>query len=126
MSKPWITVTETEPYLARASKLLGDKVGRDIIEGLQAALAHAKGERGRAHVTRVKVSDVDVAGLRKRLGLTQREFADGFQISLSTLRNWEQGSRHPEGPARVLLKVIRKDPQHVIRAIWPDKRKRAA
>lgn len=101
------------------------KVGRHIIEGLEAALAHAKGERG-ARVTRVRVPDVDVANVRKQLGLSQREFADGFQISLSTLRNWEQGTRRPEGPARVLLTVIRKDPQHVLRAIWPGKRKRAA
>lgn len=109
------------------------KVAEDIIAGMREALAYAKGQRTGARVTRVKVSatpkrakGVDIAAVRKGLGLSQRKFAEGFQISVKTLRNWEQGARQPEGPARVLLKVIQKDPEHVIRAIWPDKRKRAA
>ena len=101
------------------------RLGTDIIAGLEDAIAHARGDRKRAHVTRVKVAAIDVAGVRKRLGLSQREFAAGFKIPLSTLRNWEQGLRRPDGPARVLLTVIRKDPEHVIRAIWPEKRRAA-
>lgn len=100
--------------------------GKRILAGLEDALAYSKGDhtRGRAH--RVRVDAVDVAAVRKRLGLTQREFAEGFKISLGTLRHWEQGVRRPDGPARVLLAVIDKDPEHVIKAIWPAKVKRAA
>lgn len=101
------------------------KVARDILAGMREALAYAKGNRTRGRATRVRILDVDVAEVRKELGLTQREFADGFGVNLKTLRNWEQGTRRPEGPARVLLTVIRKDPKHVIQAIWPYK-KRAA
>ena len=32
-------------------------------------------------------------------------------ISVATLRNWEQGRRKPEGPARVLLMVAAKHPE---------------
>ncbi len=38
-------------------------------------------------------------------------------VSVATLRNWEQGSRHPEGPARVLLKVAAENPEAVTRAL---------
>ena len=43
----------------------------------------------------------DIAATRRRLGLSQTEFATWFGISPGTLRNWEQGRRVPEGPARV-------------------------
>ena len=35
-------------------------------------------------------------------------------ISVGTLRNWEQGRRKPEGPARVLLRVAAKHPEAVL------------
>ena len=59
----------------------------------------------------------DIAATRRRLGLSQTEFAAWFGISPGTLRNWEQGRRVPEGPARVLLRVIESDPDAVRRAI---------
>jgi putative transcriptional regulator len=55
--------------------------------------------------------------------LSQSEFARGFGVSVGTLRNWEQHRRQPEGPARVLLTVIRRNPQPVIDAIWPGKKR---
>ena len=59
----------------------------------------------------------DIAATRRRLGLSQTEFAAWFGISPGTLRNWEQGRRVPEGPARILLRVIERDPDAVRRAI---------
>lgn len=59
----------------------------------------------------------DIAATRRRLGLSQAEFAAWFGISPGTLRNWEQGRRVPEGPARVLLRVIERDPEAVRRAL---------
>jgi putative transcriptional regulator len=59
----------------------------------------------------------DIAATRCRPGLSQTEFAAWLGISPGTLRNWEQGRRVPEGPARVLLRVIERDPEAVRRAI---------
>jgi putative transcriptional regulator len=59
----------------------------------------------------------DVRVLRERLGLSQEAFADRFHLSLRTLQEWEQQRRVPEGPARVLLLVIERDPQAVERAL---------
>ena len=41
-------------------------------------------------------SPEEIKGIRKKLRLTQAEFAEKFRIDLTTLRNWEQGRRHPE------------------------------
>jgi len=53
----------------------------------------------------------DVAMLRKFVGLTQAEFAKAMGISVHTLRNWEQGRRHPEGPAIALLRIAARHPR---------------
>lgn len=94
------------------------KAGESIIAGLKDAIAYGQGDlsRGRAHI--VQVPDmIDVKAIRKRLGLTQVEFARRFGFEISSVRNWEQGRRRPEGPARVLLKVIEKEPEAVQRAL---------
>lgn len=38
-------------------------------------------------------------------------------VSVSTLQNWEQGRRQPQGPARALLVVASKSPNVVARAL---------
>ncbi len=57
---------------------------------------------------------LDIKKIRDGYNLTQREFASLLGISVSTLRNWEQGRRTPEGPAMALLKVAQKHPQAVL------------
>ena len=59
----------------------------------------------------------NVRVLRERLGLSQEAFASRFHLSLRTVQDWEQQRRVPEGPARVLLQVIERDPQAVERAL---------
>ncbi len=53
----------------------------------------------------------DVAALRRFIGLTQDRFAQAMGISVHTLRNWEQGRRHPEGPALALLRIAARHPR---------------
>lgn len=88
-----------------------------ILRGLEDALAYAKGDKTRGVEHVVEVASVDVRAARKRLGMSQRTFARSFGVSLDTLRNWEQGRRRPEGPARVLLAVIDKNPKAVLEAL---------
>jgi putative transcriptional regulator len=59
----------------------------------------------------------DVKKIRERLGMSQTEFALMIGVSVATLRNWEQGRRVPEGPARALLKVVAKRPEAVVDAL---------
>jgi putative transcriptional regulator len=60
---------------------------------------------------------VRVVGIRERTGLTQREFAAMIGVSSKTLENWEQGRRQPTGPACVLLAVLEREPEAVMRAV---------
>lgn len=54
-----------------------------------------------------------VARLRRRLRISQVAFAERYRIPLSTLRQWEQGVREPDGAARLLLRVIEAHPDLV-------------
>ncbi|WP_296890884.1 helix-turn-helix domain-containing protein [Thiobacillus sp.] len=88
---------------------------QSIKQGLTEAVAHAKGNQ--AGVNEYQPYEVDVAGLRKRLGLTQEQFAARFGFSVATLRHWERGDRTPHGPALVLLNLIDREPKAVMRAL---------
>jgi putative transcriptional regulator len=58
-----------------------------------------------------------VAALRRKLKLTQEEFAARFHLPLGTVRDWEQGAHRPDQAAKVLLTVIAKEPDAVARAL---------
>lgn len=88
-----------------------------ILNGLNEALSFANGENEDVEIHKVVVKDINIRELRERLDLTQEQFAMTFGVSRDTLRNWEQGKRKPEGPARVLLNVIAHDPKCVFDAL---------
>jgi putative transcriptional regulator len=50
-------------------------------------------------------------------GLSQAKFAQLVDVRLGTLSNWEPGRREPTGPAQALMRVIRHDPQAVMKAL---------
>jgi putative transcriptional regulator len=98
-----------------------------ILEGLGEALAHARGEQTRMRVTRLRAKrHLDVKALRAGMGLSQSAFARRFGFNLATLRQWEQGRRYPDGPARILLRVIAVNPAVVEQAVSPPVRRKAA
>ena len=88
-------------------------VGQRIIEGLEEAVAWSNGEDIPVRVSQVQIPDVDVSQVRRRMGLSQTQFALKFGFPPATLRNWEQGRVRPDTPTRVLLAVIAKHPESV-------------
>lgn len=84
-----------------------------VKKGLEEALAFTEGKAVSAQVHDVKVHDVDVAGIRQKTGLSQSQFARSIGVAKGTLLNWEQGRRHPTGPAQVLLALIERKPSVV-------------
>lgn len=63
---------------------------------------------------------------RRRMGLTQEEFAARFHIGLARLRDWEQGRYKPDSAALAYLKVIAREPDAVLRALGEDRKDAAA
>lgn len=77
----------------------------DLKEALQEVLAHRQGIHPLDKHT-VEIEASEIQKIRQEYLLSQKEFAELFGVSLRTLQQWEQGRRHPHGPAQVLLKVI--------------------
>jgi len=69
--------------------------------------------------------DPKVQTIRHKLGLSQTQFAWLIGVSHRTLENWEQGRRHPTGPARALLTILSADTKHSLRALHHQRRKQA-
>ena len=88
-------------------------MGSRIITSLNEAVDWVEGKKVSARVTTVEIPNVDVRALRRKLGLSQSEFAARFGFLPATLKNWEQGRTRPDGPARVLLAVIACHPEAV-------------
>ena len=79
------------------------------------------GGEGARTVRVVEVPDPEVPEIRAQTGLSQAEFALSIGVKKATQLNWEQGRRKPDGPARVLLALIAKDPgivQRVLGGKW--------
>ena len=86
---------------------------RDLMQSLNEALAHAKGDGPAIVHTPVEPREV-----RRRARLTQAQMAPLMGMSLSGYRKWEQGTRRVSGPAAT-LRVIQKEPEAVKRALLP-------
>jgi putative transcriptional regulator len=89
--------------------------GRELVQSAKEALAIAQGAAEPAG-TYVPY-DVDVAAIRKKLGLSQARFAARFGLSAATVRDWEQKRRKPDQIARILLTVIDRDHEAVEKAL---------
>jgi len=62
-------------------------------------------------------NEIDVKRIRKKVAMTQKEFAMHFGVSIRTVQDWEQGRRVPSGASRAFLIVIDKEPEAVSRAL---------
>ncbi|NLD36675.1 MAG: helix-turn-helix domain-containing protein [Desulfatiglans sp.] len=84
---------------------------------------HEAGEikSGKKKPSRVfEVTPPAVKNIRKKLNVSQNEFAMMIGVSVRTLQNWEQGRREPDGPAKALLQVASKNPKAVLDALHTD------
>jgi putative transcriptional regulator len=100
----------TEEYMS-------DEDFQGILDALEEVKTHIKtGEipnGWRIHTPEM----IELRRVRKSLNMTQKEFADTFGFSVRTIGEWEQGRRKPEASARILLKLIEKEPEMVLRTL---------
>ena len=89
-----------------------------LVESVEQMKAIEAGRLKPSRVTRmqdlVRGGAPDVAALRARFKLSQAKFAALLGISVSTLQNWEQNRRRPEGPAKVLLRLAAAHPDALL------------
>jgi putative transcriptional regulator len=90
-----------------------DEDFKGILEGIDDAAAFIGGKKKRANI----VAGPDLKALRARANMTQAKFARAYHLPIGTVKDWEQGRRQPDAPARALLTIIEKDPDGVAKAL---------
>ncbi|TVM03973.1 MAG: transcriptional regulator [Candidatus Brocadia sp. WS118] len=84
----------------------------ELLESVKQGASIMKGKS--KPLRNIEFPESEVRKIREQYGLSQDKFASLMGISVATLRNWEQGRRKPEGPARVLLRVAAKHPEAIL------------
>ena len=87
----------------------------DLLKSIDEAREIRAGRRKPSRV--ITFNPVEVKTIRKRLHVSQAQFAHFIGVSAATLRNWEQGRTYPEGAARALLKIASRRPDAVLEAL---------
>ena len=92
------------------------RFGDELIESMTEATAHARGQSV-AGLRMTTVELPDVKAIRQSLHMSQHRFSSAYRIPLATLKNWEQGRRHPDAPAAAYLLAIQRRPKEVMEAV---------
>ena len=87
----------------------------ELVESIEEAGKIRKGSIKPSRIFRYR--PVDIKRIRKRLHVSQAQFSLMIGVNKSTLQNWEQGRREPEGPAKALLRIVDKQPKAVLEAL---------
>ena len=87
---------------------MSDSIFDELYTSMKQAEAIAKGTLAPAKITRYEIADVKA--IRAQLDVSQKELAQAIDVSVDTVKSWEQGRRNPTGLASKVLMLISKDP----------------
>lgn len=94
---------------------MNKKLFAQLVESAEQMGEIVRGERAPSREFHVDANSV--RAVREATGLSQVQFARLIEVQVGTLRNWEQGRRHPTGPARALIKALKARPKAVVEAL---------
>lgn len=92
-----------------------NKLFSELLAGVREMDEIVQGKKAATRVTEFPEPEVKL--IREKVGLSQNRFAMLIGVSKRTLENWEQGRRHPSGPAKALLRILDTDPERAIRTL---------
>ena len=95
---------------------MDDKLFKELDANLKEAVKVAKGTSVPKSVY-VVLSPAEIKAIRASVRMSQAVFARSFQLSLDTIKGWEQGKRKPDAAAANYLRMIQADPEHVQRTL---------
>jgi len=95
---------------------MDEKLFQELDANLKEAVNVVKGG-ATPKSTYVVLAPTDIKAIRASVRMSQSVFARTFQLSLDTIKGWEQGKRNPDFAAANFLRLIRTDPEHVQRSL---------
>jgi putative transcriptional regulator len=95
---------------------MDEKLFEELDTNLKEAVKVAKGTTAPKSVY-VVLTPAEIRSIRASVNMSQAVFARSFQLSLDTLKGWEQGKRRPDVAAANFLRMIKADPEFVQRML---------
>lgn len=95
---------------------MDDKMFKELNANLKEAVKVAKGTSAPKSVY-VVLNPAEIKAIRASVRMSQATFARSFQLSLDTIKGWEQGKRKPDAAAANYLRMIQADPEYVQRTL---------
>ncbi len=92
-------------------------LGKRLIKSARQARAIARGEADPDAYKVFVPQKIDVKEIRAKRGMTQEQFCVRYGLSLSSVRDWEQGRYAPDPAVRAYLTVIDRNPEAVEEAL---------
>ena len=91
---------------------MDEKLFKELDANLKEAVKVAKGVSAPNSVY-VVLTPAEIKAIRASVNMSQAAFARTFQLSVDTIKGWEQGKRKPDAAAANYLRMIKADPEHV-------------
>ena len=84
---------------------------KDMLEAdLEVSFTKKELDKLGVKIVPVSISAEEIQKIRKTLKLSQSVFAKLLNVSLSSVRQWEQGIRTPSGSTMILLELLQREP----------------
>lgn len=92
---------------------LSDAVQATIDAGVKTTFSEKQLNELGIKIKKIELAPRQIQKVRAKTNLSQAVFARILNVSVSSVRQWEQGTRTPTGSTKVLLDLLRKQPSLV-------------
>jgi putative transcriptional regulator len=91
-------------------KAIGETLQGLVNSGIKTSFTEKELKKFGVVIPIVKMNAKDILEIRERINLSQSVFAKVLNVSASSVRQWEQGTRTPTGSTKILLDLLKKNP----------------
>jgi putative transcriptional regulator len=89
---------------------VGSTVQSLINKGINTSFTEKEFNELGIEIPDVEIDAKDIQEIRRKIKLSQTVFAKILNVSPSSIRQWEQGKRIPSGSTKVLLELLKRNP----------------
>jgi putative transcriptional regulator len=91
-------------------KAIGETLQSLVSGGIKTSFTEKELKKFKVVIPEVEIKAGDILEIRKRIKLSQSVFAKILNVSSSSVKQWEQGTRTPSGSTKILLELLKKNP----------------
>ena len=91
-------------------RAIGDTVQDLIKRGIKNSFSAKELKKLGINIPEVEITAKDIKEIREKINMSQNVFAKVLNVNSSSVKQWEQGKRNPSGSTKVLLELLRMNP----------------